>query len=322
MCTFIYYLLELLNVMNKEYKIRIARVMQYIESNLDKKISLSDLANVSNFSEFHFHRIFSGIMNETVNDYIVRRRLEKSINMLAFNCDISITQVALENGFSSSANFSKAMKNYFGFSPSEIRNPKKIKDSKIGKVFSKYGKDFDPADLYPNHITNEVITKIYLEDMNMKVEIKEVKLQSVCALSSEHGYEPNSMFEAWDKLNVWAIAHGISKEDQLRFAFCYDNPIVTPIKKCRYEASIVIDSSIQVKPPFLKSSIPEGKYAVLYYKGSSEDIIKAQLGLYSDWLPNSGFEPDGFPMLERYLNDVREDGYVEMEIYVKLKKFI
>jgi hypothetical protein len=40
---------------------------------------------------------------------------------------------------------------------------------------------------------------------------------------------------------------------------------------------------------------------------------------YSNWLPDSGFEPDGFPMLEHYLNDVRNEDYVEMEIFVKLK---
>jgi len=36
-------------------------------------------------------------------------------------------------------------------------------------------------------------------------------------------------------------------------------------------------------------------------------------------LPDSGFEPDNFPLLENYLNNVRADGFLEMEIYVKLK---
>jgi len=50
-----------------------------------------------------------------------------------------------------------------------------------------------------------------------------------------------------------------------------------------------------------------------------ENTINAQLSIYSDWLPESGFEPDNYPLMERYLNDAREDGYVEMEIFVKLK---
>ena len=306
--------------MNKEYKNRIERVIQYIEDNLNKKISLIEVAKISCFSEFHFHRVFKGVVGETVNDYIVRRRLERSINCLIFSPDLSITQVALENGFSSSANFSKAVKIYFGFSPSEIRNPKKVKDSKIGKILSKYGKDFNPIDLYPNHITNNVINETYLEDTAMKVEVRDLKSQRVCTLASTGGYKPESIFEAWDKLIEWAIFNGIKQQDQQRFAFCLDNPAVTPIDKCRYKASIVIGENIVVNPPFSISKIPKGKYAVLYFKGSPEDTLKAQLSLYSDWLPNSGFEPDGFPMLEHYLNDSRNDGYVEMEIHVKLKK--
>ena len=102
-------------------------------------------------------------------------------------------------------------------------------------------------------------------------------------------------------------------------AFAFDNPTVTPIDKCRYSASIVIDDDLQVNPPFSPSEIPAGKYAVLHFKGPIEDTINAQLSIYSDWLPTSGFQPDNFPMLERYLNDARVDGYVEMEIHVKLK---
>ena len=306
--------------MNKEYKVRINRAIQYIEANLTNKISLSEVADVSHFSAYHFHRIFTGIVGETVNDYIVRRRLEGAANLLIFKTELSVTQVALDSGFSSAANFSKAVKLHFGFSPSEIRNPDKVKNSKIGKISSKYGKDFNPSDLYPNRITNEVMNKTNLEDTNMNVEVRELDRQRVCTLASERGYEPDAIYQAWDKLIEWATFNGIQQDAQKRFAFAYDNPTVTPVDKCRYTASVVISEDVQVKSPFLVSEIPKGKYAVFHFKGSPEETIKAQLSIYSDWLPNSGFEPDDFPMLERYMNDARIDGYVEMEIHVKLKK--
>lgn len=306
--------------MDKAYKARIDRVIQYIEANLANKISLSEVADVSHFSAYHFHRIFTGIVGETVNDYIVRRRLERAVNLLIFKTELSVTQVALDSGFSSAANFSKAVKLHFGFSPSEIRNPDKVKDSKIGKISSKYGKDFNPSDLYPNRITNEVMNKTNLEDTNMNIEVRELDRQRVCTLASERGYEPDAIYQAWDKLIEWATFNGIQQDAQERFAFAYDNPTVTPVDKCRYTASVVIGEDVQVKSPFLLSEIPKGKYAVLHFKGSPEETIKAQLSIYSDWLPNSGFEPDDFPMLERYLNDARIDGYVEMEIHVKLKE--
>lgn len=306
--------------MNRQYEVRIDRVIQYIEANLAKKISLTEVAKISHFSVYHFHRIFTGIVGETVNDYIVRRRLERAVNVLIFKTELSITQVALDNGFSSSANFAKAIKLHFGFSPSEIRNPGKVKDSKIGNISSKYGKDFNPSDLYPTRITNDVMSKTNLEDTTMNIEVRELKSLRVCTLASQRGYEPGAIYQAWEKLIEWAVRNGIKQDEQKRFAFAFDNPTVTPVDKCRYTASIVIGEDIQVNSPFSLSEIPKGKYAVLYFKGSPEETIKAQLSIYSDWLPNSGFEPDDFPMLERYLNDARIDEYVEMEIYVKLKE--
>jgi AraC family transcriptional regulator len=75
--------------MNKVYKAHIDRVLQYIEDNLANKVSLAEVAEVSHFSASHFHRIFTGVVGETVNDYIARRRLEKAINLLIFKTELS-----------------------------------------------------------------------------------------------------------------------------------------------------------------------------------------------------------------------------------------
>ena len=74
--------------------------------------------------------------------------------------------------------------------------------------------------------------------------------------------------------------------------------------------------------PFEKSILPGGTYAVLYVKGDAQDVAKAQMGLFSHWLPDSGYEPNSFPMMERYLNDVRQDGFIELEIMLKLKTLV
>ena len=324
--------------MNNKYKTRIDATLRYIEDHKHEKICLYDVAKISHFSEFHFHRIFSSIMGETLHDYIARRRLECAVNMLVFSPDKSITEVALSNGFSSSANFSKAVRAYFGFSPSEIRDPAKAKNaqqsnlpasieaqgfnsnSKIGKILSKYGKAFDPAELYPVQLTNNMSHVTGLETMN--VEIKTLQLQTVGLLPSAGGYEQKAIFATWDKLITWAKGCGIEESQQQRFALCYDNPAVTPLDKCRYEATIVIEPEMVVNAPFSKSQIPEGRYAVLYYKGAPDETNKSHMYLYGEWLPQSGFEPDDFPMMEHYLNNVRQDGYLEMEVYVKLKALV
>ena len=300
--------------MNPIYKQRILTALAYIESNLAQPLNLDLISNQCHFSPFHFHRIFSGVMNETLNNYIGRKRLEKAVNLLVFRRELSITNIALDCGFSSSANFAKSFKKYFGYSPTEIRSPKPDELPDLGNIFSKYGKKFNPNELYPASIS---LTSQSNHQMN--VEVKSMRRKWLSKLVSKGGYEPESLFETWDILNHWAELQGIPEKSQYRLAWCYDNPALTPANKCKYEASIEIDDKVHVNEPFGVVDLPEGKYAVIYVKGSPADITQAQLYLFSCWLPDSGFEPDNLPMLERYLNDVRIDGYLESEIMVKLK---
>jgi len=71
-----------MNKYQKEYIHRINRVIDYIEKNLDQDLGLEKLSEVAHFSPFHFHRIFSAFMGETLNGFIRRIRVEKAASML------------------------------------------------------------------------------------------------------------------------------------------------------------------------------------------------------------------------------------------------
>jgi AraC-like DNA-binding protein len=49
-----------------EYVARMHRVLEYIERHLDERLELETLAGVANFSSFHFHRLFTAWMGETL----------------------------------------------------------------------------------------------------------------------------------------------------------------------------------------------------------------------------------------------------------------
>ena len=55
-----------------EYSRRINRVLDYIDDHLDEALDLDTLAEVANFSPFHFHRLFAAWMGETLGDYLRR----------------------------------------------------------------------------------------------------------------------------------------------------------------------------------------------------------------------------------------------------------
>jgi methylphosphotriester-DNA--protein-cysteine methyltransferase len=63
------------NQIYKDYISRINRVIDFINSNLKNEITLEQLADVANFSKFHFHRIFTSIVGETLSQFILRRRV-------------------------------------------------------------------------------------------------------------------------------------------------------------------------------------------------------------------------------------------------------
>jgi len=304
-----------------EYERRIHLACEYIEKHLDKVIKLDDVAAASHFSPFHFHRIFHALTAETVNEYVTRKRMEKAVIRLVYKLDLSITAVAEMGGFSSTANFSRAFKLYFGITPSALRKGDSSKiNSKDGKLYSKYGKVFRPEEMYSQFVTRSgVFTQNKLEEMLMKVKIEEQAEKQVAYLTSPNGYELESISATWDKIVDWAKNKGIECQRQIRLGICHDNPLVTPIEKCHYDAAIEINPSIDVSGPYKQSVIPAGKYAIAFYKDIPDKISNFMTELCSQWFPDSGYEPDDFPPVFHYLNDSRKDGYVEMDVYIKVK---
>ncbi len=60
------------------YHERILRVLVYIQANLDRPLSLVELASVAVFSPYHFYRVFRGMVGEGVGEHLRRLRLERA----------------------------------------------------------------------------------------------------------------------------------------------------------------------------------------------------------------------------------------------------
>ncbi|WP_099203493.1 helix-turn-helix transcriptional regulator [Miniphocaeibacter massiliensis] len=105
----------------EEYIRLINKTEDFINSNLNKNITLEDLAENINMSKFHFHRIFSKYSDETIKQFIVRTKMERSAIYLLVRKDINITEIAGRYGYSDSSSYSKAFKKYYKISPSKFR---------------------------------------------------------------------------------------------------------------------------------------------------------------------------------------------------------
>jgi len=106
----------------KEYSRPINATINFILKNLNEDISLAKLSKIANYSPFHFQKIFKQATGETPKQFITRMRLETSAHSLIMHYYKSVTEIAIDSGFSSPATFARAFKNYFGLSAEELRN--------------------------------------------------------------------------------------------------------------------------------------------------------------------------------------------------------
>lgn len=95
-------------------------VREYINMNYNKKITLDNLADNFFISKFYLSHIFKDEFNITINQYITRIRVEKSIELMNRR-ELSIDDILKRVGFSSRSHFTNAFKKIIGVAPGTYR---------------------------------------------------------------------------------------------------------------------------------------------------------------------------------------------------------
>jgi AraC family transcriptional regulator len=93
---------------------------EFINENLDRDISLEELASLVRLSPTHFCRAFTRSIGMPPHQYQIRQRVERAKLLLA-DSERSITDVAISTGYSASSNFATAFRRVTGVSPREYR---------------------------------------------------------------------------------------------------------------------------------------------------------------------------------------------------------
>lgn len=96
------------------------RVVEYIEDNLRRPITIAEMAEVAFLSPFHFVRSFSKAVGETPLRYVARRRMEEAQKLLR-DSQLSIADVAHACGYSSQSHMTTVFKRIAGITPGGYR---------------------------------------------------------------------------------------------------------------------------------------------------------------------------------------------------------
>ena len=97
-----------------------ARVLAYIDANIECDIALADLAALVGVSKYYFIRSFRAATQRTPYAYLVERRLARAVEALRHS-GLSVEEVARHAGFKSAAGFSNVFRKHFGMPPGQFR---------------------------------------------------------------------------------------------------------------------------------------------------------------------------------------------------------
>jgi AraC-like DNA-binding protein len=105
-------------------KWRLRRVEEYVRANLDRSVSLSDLAKVAGLSRMHFAAQFRAATGFRPRDYLLHQRIEHAKSLLS-NTEMPLAEVALAVGFCAQAHFSTVFKRIAGETPARWQGARK-----------------------------------------------------------------------------------------------------------------------------------------------------------------------------------------------------
>ena len=105
----------------------IAQSVSWMEEHFKENCTVQELADISKMSVRHFTRLFTEIYHISPKQYILQQRLSYACSLLENKKKAcSITQIALDAGFSSSNYFSRQFHHSYGMTPSEYRCRKEV----------------------------------------------------------------------------------------------------------------------------------------------------------------------------------------------------
>jgi AraC family transcriptional regulator len=92
---------------------------EYMDAYFNTHLDIASIAKESGISEYHFFRLFKTVFGESPYKYIIQKRLDFAEKILIAG-NTSISEIAIESGFSDIHSFSKAFKKQYGIPPSAL----------------------------------------------------------------------------------------------------------------------------------------------------------------------------------------------------------
>ena len=278
----------------EDYLKRVNIVIEYINKHLDEDIDLEKLADISNFSKWHFQRMMRACLGEPIGIYIIRTRVETAAKLLRYS-EMSVSEIAWQVGYNTPSSLSKVFRMFYRISPSEYRNNKNY----------------------------TIMKPIRLnENLNLKApKIMNLAPKQAIYLKLTGNYQTLDFGEAWGRLWQFVKENKLFSAGIEHLAIYHDDPKVTEESKLRTDICLVLPKKAEPKGEIGVKTIEGGKYALFLYTGSYEHLGAVYDTIYGKWLPESGQRLRNYHCFEKYINhpDKTPPEKLKTEIYVPVE---
>jgi AraC-like DNA-binding protein/DNA gyrase inhibitor GyrI len=269
------------------YTPRINLVQNYMAEHVGDELKLDALARVAGFSPFHFHRIFKDLVGETVNDFVVRSRLERATSLMRASKQ-ALTQIAFASGFQSSSDFSRVFKQWYGLPPSAWDRAKPLAESKIRKAESGL----------PQY-TAEQLHELAQQHLVSVQPFPATRLAYVRVIDSYN--DTAGIGRAMERVCAWAQREGVCGA---LIGMSQDDPDITPPAQCRYDVCMTLPEGAVIhrgdRAWLGERVLPACLLAQVHVMGDITRLDQALQVLLRWWLPRGGYLPDNLPAMEIY----------------------
>ncbi|OPJ64785.1 AraC family transcriptional regulator [Clostridium oryzae] len=279
-------------------------LIEYIEEHITEEINLDRLAVATGYSQYHLHRMFSGIVGFPLHHYIKRRQLTEAAKSLIFT-ENQIIQIALDAGYESQQAFSLAFKNMYKLTPQKFR---------LKHQFHPIQLKFEVSGILTNLKGDRIM------DIEM-IEKEEITLV---------GFKANTKKGFFVIPRLW---HKLHKEksriknrvdlDYVVGINDYSNESILKEKYPTFEyyAAVEVSKPEEIASDMSVLTLAAGKYVVFIYHGKAKDSMQPVMDyIYKEWFPQSNCQLNDKARVDfiRYGEKTDEKGNNKIEVWVPI----
>lgn len=278
----------------EEYLKQINIVVEYINNHLEENIDLKTLAEISNFSSYHFQRIMKAILGESIGSFIIRMRVETAAQLIR-HTDLPIHEIAYKVGYDTPSSLSKVFKQIYDISPTDYRN----------------NKDF-------------IIMKPVQINTNLNIKKPKVitcETKTVIYIQKTGGYLTLDYGNIWEKLWKYVKENKLFSAGIEHLCIYHNDPKITSEDKLRTDICLTISKKAEPRGEIGVKEIDGGKYVMFTYQGAYENLGSVYDTIYAKYIIENEFKLRDGVNIEKYINSPKNTSpeKLKTEIYIPIE---